>query len=303
MFELQPNPIMKSNLVKILRVIGSIALIGTISASAQPIVAGHYPAGAEGIKGASLPPPGVYFRDYNFFYFADEFKDGPPSFDIFAYINAPRVIWMTELEILGANYGMDVIVPFASLDWSIWTLKGDDLGLGDIQIEPLLLSWHLKQFDLAVGYAIWAPSGDFEIGRPDLISKGFWSHMLTFGTTWYPDQEKTWAVSLLNRYEFCHEQEKTQIDPGQVYTLEWGFSKSLNPGLDVGLIGYYQQQTTKDSGPTATTKRDRKFGIGPELNAFWPKLKLFTSVRYAYEFEAVERPEGQLLTLTLTKLF
>jgi hypothetical protein len=47
---------MKSTLVKILLAIGSVTLAVTISASAQPIVAGHYPAGAEGIKGASLPP-------------------------------------------------------------------------------------------------------------------------------------------------------------------------------------------------------------------------------------------------------
>jgi hypothetical protein len=66
----------------------------SLTLQAQPIVAGHYPVGAEGIKGGSLPPPGVYFRDYNFFYFADNFKDGPPQFDIFAYINAPRLIWI-----------------------------------------------------------------------------------------------------------------------------------------------------------------------------------------------------------------
>jgi hypothetical protein len=30
---------------------------------------------------------------------------------------------------------------------------------------------------------------------------------------------------------------------------------------------------------------------------------LITSLRYAYEFAAVERPEGHLVTLTLTKRF
>ena len=50
--------------------------------------------------------------------------------------------------------------------------------------------------------------------------------------------EKTWALSLLNRYEFCHEQEQTDIDPGQVYTLEFGLSKSLSKTLDIGVFGY-----------------------------------------------------------------
>lgn len=300
---------MKNRLQFLLLAVALLALPSLVQA--QPtdvaVVAGHYPAGAEGIKGASLPPPGVYFRDYIFFYTASRFKDGPPDFDIFAYINAPRVIWMTDWKILGADYGMDVIVPFGYLDWSLRTpggkVKGNHFGLGDIQIEPLLLSWHFKQFDVAAGYAVWAPTGNYRTSRPDIISKGFWSHMLTLGSTWYPDEQKTWAVSLLNRYEFCHEQEKTHTDPGQVYTIEWGFSKSLSKTVDVGVIGYYQQQVTKDSGPTATDKLDRKVGIGPEISAVCPKLGVITSLRYAYEFAATERPEGQLVTLTFTKRF
>ena len=287
--------------LRLLLVCGAFAWTNQIQA--QTIVAAHYPAGAEGIKGASLPPPGVYFRDYNFFYFANTFKDGPTSFDITAYVNAPRLIWMTDVKILGANYGMDVIVPFGYLDWSVFGFGHSDFGLGDIQIEPLLLSWHFKQFDLAAGYAVWAPTGNHDRAKPDLIAKGFWSHMLTLGGTWYPDQEKTWAVSLLNRYEFCQEQQDTHIDPGQVYTAEWGLSKAVSKTVDVGFIGYYQQQVTKDSGPFASTKLDRKVGVGPEINVLWPKAGLFTSLRYAYEFAAVERPEGHLFTLTLTKVF
>ncbi|MFA6173890.1 MAG: transporter [Kiritimatiellales bacterium] len=273
------------------------------SSAPAPVVAGHYPAGAEGIKGASLPPPGLYVRDYNMFYSADTFKDGPPDFDIKAYINALRLIWMTDKKIFGAQYGMDVIVPLVYMDWTAGGKSDHYSGVGDIQLEPLLLSWQFKQFDLAAGYAVWVPTGDYEPARPDLVSKGFWSHMLTLGGTWYPDKEKTWAMSLLNRYEFCQEQEETHTDPGQVFTTEWGLSKSLRPGLDVGFIGYYQQQVTEDSGPVATDKLDRKIGAGPEISAFCPKLGLFASLRYAHEFAVVERPEGDLITLTLTKPF
>ena len=294
---------MKSIAVKTRLVLACGVLIGTVSAYAQAVVAGHYPAGAEGIKGASLPPPGFYFRDYNMFYSADTFRDGPPDFDISAYINAPRLIWMTDQKIFGAQYGMDIIVPFAYMDWTAGGNSDHYSGAGDIQLEPLLLSWQFKQFDLAAGYAVWMPTGDYDPARPDLVSKGFWSHMLTLGGTWYPDKEKTWAVSLLNRYEFCHEQDETHTNPGQVFTTEWGISKSLRPGLDIGLAGYYQQQVTEDTGPMASDKLDRKIGIGPEISAFWPKIGWVTSVRYAHEFAAVERPEGELVTLTLTKPF
>src|SRR5690348_16627559 len=85
--------------------------------NAQPLPIGsHYPVGAEGINGASLPPQGIYLRDYNFFYAADKVNNVYTSIAIFAYVQAPRLIWMPAVNILGANYGMDNIVPSAYKD-------------------------------------------------------------------------------------------------------------------------------------------------------------------------------------------
>lgn len=296
---------MKRHLAGLFLAAGLLAPPGLTQA--QPVVAAHYPAGAEGIKGATLPPPGLYFRDYTFAYFADDFPDGPPEFDIKACLNAPRLIWMTGWKLFGADYGMDLIVPFGYMDWEAGApgavTKDSYFGIGDIQLEPLLLAWHLPCLDIAAAYAVWAPTGDFAPARPDLLAKGFWSHMLTFGLTWHLDAEKTWALSLLSRYEICHEQEQTHIRPGDVYTLEWGLSKSLSETLDVGLIGYWQQQTSSDSGLLATAKKDRKLGIGAEVSGLCPAIGMLASLRYAYEFDAEERPEGHLVTLTLTKRF
>jgi hypothetical protein len=194
-------------------------------------------------------------------------------------------------------------VPFGYMDYKVAGSRSSYFGLGDIQVEPLLLGWHFKQFDVSCGYAFWAPTGDYSPSRPDLLAKGFWSHMLTQGTTWYVDDARTWAVSVLNRYEFCHEQDETDINPGQVYTVEWGVSKTITPTMEAGVIGFFQQQTTHDNGARSTDELDRIIGVGPEITAVCPKLGINTSLRYAYEFAAVERPEGHLITLTLTKRF
>ncbi len=291
-----------------------------VSAQTIPPIVGHYPAGAEGIKAASLPPPGFYFRDYNFGYFANDFPiGGPPGFEsLDAYIQAPRLIWISDWKILGANYGADLIVPFgwqqmkADLpDPRAVTLPGTppptvhtvfrDFGLGDIQIAPVLLAWHGKQWDAAFGYAWWAPSGDYSTANPASIGKGFWSQMFTFGGTYYFDPEKTWAVSLLNRYEFNQPNQDLNYRPGQILTMEWGLSKSLTKTIDVGLIGYYQQQTTDDSGANVTKLHAHVVGVGPEISAVCTKLGVIASLRYVRELEAAYRPEGNLLTLTLTK--
>lgn len=261
----------------------------------------HYPAGVEGIKAGSLPPPGFYLRDYNYFYFSDKLKGGPPNFDLFAYVQAPRAIWITDFKILGGYYGMDVLVPFVYTDLRAGGFENDSFGLGDIHVEPITLSWHVGQFDAAVGYAFWAPTGDFDAKRPDRPGKGFWSHMLTAGGTWYVDKEKTWAASILNRYEFHTEIEDTPITPGNTWTLEWGLSKSITKIIDVGVVGYYQKQTTEDDGPGASNVREHVVALGPEISAFCPRLGLFTSLRYLKEFEAKDRPEGHTVALTLTK--
>jgi hypothetical protein len=288
--------------------IRSFAIAGALCLGMGETLAQHYPAGAEGIKAATLPPPGVYFRDYNIFYSAPDANFGPVR-NVFVYVNAPRVIWITDKKILGADYGMDLIVPFGYMEIEYLSVdpfggfqrrKASRFGLGDIQIEPLLLSWHTKQFDFAAGYAIWAPTGDFDRQRVVNIGQGYWTHMLTGGLTWNIDEEKTWAVSVLNRYEISHEQKDTRVTPGQQLTVEAGISKSIMKGVDVGVVGYWRQQTTEDSGSDSL----RRVGAaGPELSAVIPQVGVIASLRYLREFAAENTIEGNTVVLTLTKRF
>jgi hypothetical protein len=263
----------------------------------------HYPAGVEGIKAASLPPPGWYLRDYNYLYLANDFPGGPPDFDLTAYVQAPRLIWISPFKVLGAYYGADVLVPFVYQDVEVGTFQEDEFGLGDVFVEPITLSWHLNRFDVSLGYGFWAPSGDSDLAHPASPGKGYWTHMLTAGATWYLDADKTWAISALNRYEINQENPDADLTPGQVWTLEGGVSKTLGKTVDVGLIGYAQLQTTSDSGVGAVSDKDQVLGLGPEVNIFVPKIGLFASARYVYEFSANNRPEGHTINVTLTKRF
>lgn len=261
----------------------------------------HYPAGAEGVKGSSLPPPGVYVRDYNYVYYSDLYKDGPAGFDLFANVQAPRVIWITDQKILGGYYGMDVIVPFAYQDIDMPGFVGSHLGLGDVFFEPITLSWHTERFDFAFGYGIWAPTGDFDPVNPSSPGKGFTGHMLTGAMTFYPDKSKTWSISALNRYEIGQEIKKTGRTPGQYWTLEWGVGKQICPHLEIGAAGYFQSQTTLESGLAARGLKDNEIGIGPEVVFTSPKLGITTSVRYLRETAAQLQPEGNLFNITITK--
>jgi hypothetical protein len=293
---------MKIQFIRFILTAGLVALPGLLQA--QP--SAHYMPGIEGIKGASLPPPGFYAKDYNVAYFATRANNAsgnnasPPNFETFAYINAPRAIWITDTKFLGGNVGVDalVLLPYQSLKAGGY--DNSTFGIGDFFGEGTL-SWHIKQFDFAVGSGIWAPTGDSGPGTTR-AGLGYWTFMQTAGATWYIDEKKTWAVSALNRYEFNTEQRDTHVTPGQAYTLEWGVSKTLAKVVDTGVVGYYQQQVTANSGAAANT-RNRVAAVGPEINVAFPKPMLFISCRYNYEFMAENRAQGHTVALTLTKRF
>ncbi len=285
------------------KLIATLLLAAVFAASPTRVLAqpsAHYVPGVEGIKGSSLPPPGVYVRDYNVVYFADRANDssGNKLVDpgVFIYANIPRLIWITDQKVLGGYLGVDALIPLQYTDIDI--VNKSTFGAGDLFAEATL-SWHVDQADFSVGYGVWAPTGHSSTTDPTRPGAGFWTHMFTAGMTWYMDTEKKWALSALSRYEINHEKKDTDWTPGQAYTLEWGLSYGLRKTVDVGVVGYYQQQVTKDSG--ADSDRDKVVAIGPEIVMFCPKLGVFTSIRYNYEVLAEDRTQGHTIALTLTK--
>ena len=293
---------MKTRIQFLLLASSLVALPGILQA--QP--SAHYAPGSEGIKGASLPPPGVYFRDYNYFYWAGQFNDASgndlhvPNADVFTYANIPRVIWITDTKFLGGFVGVDALLPLVYQSVKAGGFDSSTFGIGDFFVEGTI-SWHPKQFDFSIGSGVWAPTGD---SGPNTTraGAGFWTFMQTAGATWYIDEAKTWAVSVLNRYEFSTEQRDADFIPGQTYTLEWGVSKGVCKEADLGVVGYYQQQVNPNEG-SSFSSRSRVAAVGPEVSFMFPKQMLFISLRYNYEFMAESRAQGNAVTLTLTKRF
>jgi len=278
---------------------------------AQPTA--HYVPGVEGLKGASLPPPGIYLRDYNVFYYADVINDSRgneiPGVDAkgFIYANVPRLLWITDAELLGGYIGVDALLPLQYTDLDVKAgpnslINEGTFGIGDFFAEATW-SKHIQKFDFSLAYGIWAPTGDSSPGLTTRAGIGYWTHMFTAGATWYIDSQKKWAVSALNRYEINMEKADTDITLGQAYTLEWGVSYGISKTVDVGVAGYYQQQVTEDSGQGSNGERDRVAGVGPEVSVFYPQVTLGWSLRYAYEFLAESRLQGHTVALTITKRF
>lgn len=289
--------------------IGGLTAAALTALSGPTLAAnGHYVPGVEGIKGAVVPPPGVYYRGYLAHYDMDSLRNEQgnslPSNNtgsVTALVN--RFVWVSNKKLLNADYGMEAIIPLqrTSLDFDIAGIDSTERGVADIFVSPVVLGWHGRQWDAVFGAGLWFDTGDYSSTEPASIGKGFKTTMLTLGGNYYPDVEKSWSISALSRYEIKSKQDETHITPGDSWLVEWAIAKKLNTGMELGLVGYNAWQLENSKG--APAGKAEKHSLGVEVGYFWPSLMVGLNAAYLNEYEAKNGPSGDLFRLTLTKVF
>uniref|UniRef100_UPI000382CB0C SphA family protein n=1 Tax=Arhodomonas aquaeolei TaxID=2369 RepID=UPI000382CB0C len=277
----------------------------------------HYVPGVEGSLGASVPPPGFYLRTYGVYYDSDNVKvdaisdnDGEiPGGDDSATVRAvvPRAIWITDKQFLGADYGMEAIAPILDKDVDAMGLSESDSGLGDVFLSPLILAWHGERYDTVLAAGYWTDAfSDYDDDNPVAaaasVGQGYSNVMVTLGGTWYLTADRTWAVSLLNRYEtMASEVEGSNITPGDNLVAEWGVSYDVNPALTLGLVGYDSWQLTEDDAPAGVpTPEDEVHAIGGQLTYRSKSLGMAFDAALYDEYDSKHRPEGTTARVIVT---
>lgn len=280
----------------------------------------HYVNGGEGIKVASVPPPGTgtYYRFYNVFYDSDKMMDSKGhdldiDFDAFVYAGVHRIIQFYGTTVLGGDLFADLVVPIVYTDIEIgaYGVKDNDWDVGDIFVEPIAIAWHGTQWDAVYGMGVHVPIGPCNKNRPAYPGKDYWSLMLSLGGTVYLDNDKTWSASTLGRYEIHTQKDGEDMTAGDDFHLEWGIGKQLPShwklgpleGWEIGAAGYAQWQMTDDEGKDVTWDEDvhdRVFAVGPEIRCVIPKAGLLLELRWEKEFGAKDRSEGTLTSFVLT---
>ncbi|HBD33748.1 MULTISPECIES: SphA family protein [Cupriavidus] len=290
--------------------IAALALAGALTGPAAR-ADGHYVPGVEGVQAASVPPPGVYYLGYLVNYNIDDFR-APGTSDNLPGHNrgtvtalANRFVWITPHKLLGADYGMEAIVPVVrtSLTINAAGIADTRSGVGDVYLGPLVLGWHGPQWDAVAAAGMWFDTAS--TSYPASPGKGFKSTMLTGGLTYYFDGAKTVSGSALMRFE-RNGKTGAGFRPGNQVTLEWGLGKSFG-GWQAGVVGYSQWQTSEDSGPGASTSKASRHALGAELVYPVPGAGLFLKGAFYKELRAEAgtgaQPKGSLLRFTLVKAF
>lgn len=288
-------------------IFAAAALAVALSASAG----GHYVPGVEGIQGASVPPPGTYYLGYLVDYNIEQLKSPGTSNDIpgsntgTVVALANRVVWISNTKFLGADFGMETIIPVlgTSLTFNTPGISDTQTGLGDIYLGPVVLGWHGANWDAVAAAGFWLDNASSS--TPAAPGKGYKSTMLTGGATYYFDAAKQISGSALMRFE-TNSEKSNGFKPGNQVTVEWGIGKVMGP-VQVGVVGYDQMQVSNDSGPGASGNSSSRHAIGAEV--VLPILSAGVFLKAAaykeYRSEAGSNPEtmGNLFRFTFVKAF
>jgi hypothetical protein len=295
---------LRSPLVRLLGVMCSglvLAAVGDAQSTA-PLYTGHSIPGFPGFESCVRPPLGLSYENVTVSYTADKEKDRKGNNtgkhgSVQQFSNHSTLTWLSPWRILGANYVARARLSLTdsaphprSLD-----AVGDSFRLGDTYLEPLALYWRGDHGDLSLRYGLWMTTGSFDTTDQGGTGKGFKSHQISLGFTYYPDEAKLWNVSVLGRYGHHGKVKGLDVKPGDDIVLDWSAGRKLDERWNAGLVGYGVFQTSRDEG--ADANRSLGFygtaGLGFGARYELPSIGGSAELRAYQEFNAYNHTEGQ----------
>lgn len=276
------------------------------------------------VDGGPPAGPGWYFQEYIQFWSADEFT-GPGGVRIFpnpqpkldAVISLNQLIYQSDQAMLGGKWGIDVILPFVSLDLDPGSspLSENSSGFGDILIGPYIqwdpvMGENGPVFMQRVELQMIFPTGSYD--RAHAINPGsnffsfnpYWSGTLFLGPKW----TATARIHLL--YNSTNDEPAlitglNDFRAGTAIHGNFALSYDVVPRqLRVGINGFFFEQIsdTKVNGVSMSSMDEKVWAIGPGmLYSFSQEDHIF--VNMYFESSAENRPEGWRLNFRWTHHF
>jgi hypothetical protein len=154
-----------------------------------------------------------------------------------------------------------------------------------------------------VAYAMaGVPVGSYDAARLANLGTNHWSLDAGGGYT-YLDTKSGREFSATLGFTYSFENADTDYQNGVSGHLDWAASQFLSEKLHVGVVGYFYQQLTGDSGAGAALGdfKSRVYAVGPQIGYFFPVggQKWYVNLKGYYEFDARNRPEGWNTWVTL----
>lgn len=310
-------------LLGVIMIIGlSLSLIRSPSVQAYDLPLGLNLGFTTFLDGGPPAGPGFYFTQYVQYLNSDEFtdKDGhgklPASADedLEALISLSQFIYQSDTPVLfGGKWGLDVIVPHATIDLDVDTNAPTDngSGIGDIYVGPYLqwdpiMGKNGPIFQHRLEFQLIFPTGKYDDDKN--LNPG--SNVFSFNPYWAatlfitPKWTTSWRIHYLWNDENDDPIEAVAPDSpyfgaddtqaGQAIHLNFTTAYEVIPKrLRLGLNSYYLEQftDTEVDGHDVSGSEERVFAIGPGAVCHFSRDNHLFFNTY-FETLAENRPEG-----------
>ena len=289
---------------------------------------GHYLPGAMASFVDGVPPKETFIARYNMVYYSGDIAANEPlpiagvntlGADATSWAHGLSLLWRPALE-LGErwSYAMSATIPFVWMDVTANVTAGGTSvrrtssldGLGDVVLMPLMLNYNVSSnLNLNFRTGLYAPSGDYEVGRLANTSKNFWTFEPTLGLMYFGVNNGIEASMFLGA-DFNTENPDTDYQSGTQLHVDGTLAQHfpLFKGLaGVGVNGFWYEQVTGDSGAGATFGdfEARTAGLGPVLSYAFKlgKVDMIAEAKWLRELETMKRLEGDTVWFKLVAKF
>lgn len=299
-------------------------LVAAPDAQAAEYAQGIYVLGNRGPLAGVTPPPGFYFESETYYYSGNFggnrlFQGGgvvAANIKNDTSANFVTPIWVTPFEILGGNLGFSITIPFGTPNVSAGAVlaspridriiagreRDANFNVGDIYLASFV-GWHSGNFHWSGTLLGVVPSGSFENGQLSNIALNRPAIDLSVALT-YLDPLLGYEFSVVPGITFNWINPATQYLTGTEFHLEWSASKYLSKELSVGLVGYYYNQLTGDSGSgdRIGSFKGRVTSLGAQIGYTFKlgEIPVSTNVRFFREFDVKNRFAGTATYLTIS---
>ncbi len=221
-----------------------------------------------------------------------------------------------ETPVLGAQLSVSLLGlggrPYASVNATLTgprarTLSGglsDEVTEFGDMIPQVALKWHLGVSNFMTYVTGDIPVGAYNVDRLANVGLGHGAMDAGGGYTYF-DPTTGHEFSAVLGFTYNFENNAASYQNGVDMHLDWGASQFLSKQLLVGLVGYFFNQISPDTGSGATlgSFESRVGGIGPQIGFIFPiggELQGYINLKGYKEFAAQNRPSGWNSWLTLS---
>ena len=285
---------------------------------------GHYMPGSMSSFVDGVPAKPTFITRYNLLYYnGDIAANEPLPIAGVRSLGAEATVWGHGLTFLWRppvelgehwSYALSATAPFMWTDVSAQvnsvSVSSSVNGLGDIVLMPLMLNYTVNS-NLNVNFrtGVYAPTGDYEVGRLANTGKNFWTIEPTLGLMYFGVNNGIEA-SLFSGFDFNTENPDTHYQSGTQFHIDGTLAQHfpLFGGLaGVGVNGFWYDQITGDSGSGATLGdfEARTTGVGPVLSHAFKlgTVDMIAEAKWLHELDTTKRLQGDTVWFKLVAKF